>query len=129
MAITHQILAELHFEVLKHPAYPPELSTLDYWLSPNLKEHLKGREFSNIEEATLAADGWFATQSKAFFLGVLKNVEQRSHKCVEFRKDMCSKYIRLLPLSCASNGMCFLFIQHMVDWLSPLRYYNMPAHS
>jgi hypothetical protein len=29
-------------------------------LFPDIKKHLKGKEFSSIEEATLAADGWFS---------------------------------------------------------------------
>jgi transposase len=35
-AITHQKLAELHFEVLKLPVYSPDLAPLDYYLIPNL---------------------------------------------------------------------------------------------
>jgi histone-lysine N-methyltransferase SETMAR len=63
-AITHQKLEDLHFEILKHPAYSPDLVPLDYYLFPNLKKHLKGRKISSIIEATLAADGWFAAQPK-----------------------------------------------------------------
>jgi hypothetical protein len=32
--------------------------------------------------------GWFAAQPKEFFLDGLKKLEQRSHKCVEFRGNM-----------------------------------------
>jgi hypothetical protein len=35
-AITHQKLADFHFEVLKHPAYSPDLAPSDYYLFPNL---------------------------------------------------------------------------------------------
>jgi hypothetical protein len=35
-AITRQKLADLHFEVLKHPVYSPDLTPLDYYLFPNL---------------------------------------------------------------------------------------------
>jgi hypothetical protein len=63
-AIAHQKLADLHFGVLKHPANSPHLAPSDYHLLPNLKKHLKGRKFSSIEEATSAADGWFAAQPK-----------------------------------------------------------------
>jgi hypothetical protein len=86
-AITHQKLADLHFEVLKHPAYSPALAHLDYYLFPNLKKRLKGRKFSSTEEATSAADGWFAAQPKDFFLDGLEKLEQRSHKCVELRRE------------------------------------------
>jgi histone-lysine N-methyltransferase SETMAR len=81
-AITHQKLEDLQFEVLKHPAYSPDLAPSDYYLFPNLKEH---RTFSSINETTLAADGRFAAQRKEFFLEGLKKLEQRRHKCVELR--------------------------------------------
>jgi hypothetical protein len=35
-AITYQKLADLPFEVLKHPAYTPDLAPSDYYLFPNL---------------------------------------------------------------------------------------------
>jgi transposase len=43
-------------EILKHPAYSPDLAPLEYCLLPNIKKHLKGRKFSSTEEATLAVD-------------------------------------------------------------------------
>jgi hypothetical protein len=63
-AITHQKLADLHFEAPKHPACSPDLASSDYCLFPNLKKHLKGRKFSRLEEATLAEERWFAAQPK-----------------------------------------------------------------
>jgi histone-lysine N-methyltransferase SETMAR len=63
-AITHQKLADLHFEVQKNPAYSPDLAPSDYFLLPNLKKHLKGRKFSSTEKATSAADEWFAARQK-----------------------------------------------------------------
>jgi hypothetical protein len=68
MAITHQKLADLHFEVRKHADLVPS----DYYLFPNLKE----RQFSSIWETTLAAGRWFAAQPKEFFLDELKKFEQ-----------------------------------------------------
>jgi hypothetical protein len=61
-------LADLQCEILKHAAYSPDLAPSYYYIFPNLKEHLKGRKFSSTEEATSAADGWFAAQPKDFFL-------------------------------------------------------------
>jgi hypothetical protein len=60
----HQKFADLHSKVLKHLAYSPDLAPSHYYLFPNLKKHFKGRKFSRIEEATLAADMWFAAQTK-----------------------------------------------------------------
>jgi hypothetical protein len=74
-------LADIHSEVLKHQTYSTDLARSDYYLFPNLNIHLKGSKYSNNEEATLAA------QSKEFFFGCLKKLEQRSHKCVELRGE------------------------------------------
>jgi hypothetical protein len=60
-AIMHQKWADLHFEVLKHPAYSPDLAPLIYHLFLNLK----ARKFLS-NEVTLAADGWFAAHPKNF---------------------------------------------------------------
>jgi hypothetical protein len=68
-AITHLKWTDLRFEVPKQQAYPRDLAPSDYYLFPNRKKHLKGRKFSRTEEATSAADGWFAAQPKKFFLG------------------------------------------------------------
>jgi histone-lysine N-methyltransferase SETMAR len=89
-AITHQKLADLKFQILKHPAYSPDLAPSDYYLFPNLKKHLKGRKFSSIAEVILAATGWFTAQLKEFSLDGLKKLEQPSHKCMELR----GKYVK-----------------------------------
>jgi hypothetical protein len=39
-------------------------------------KHLKGIKFSITEEATLAADRWFAARPKELFLDGLKKLEQ-----------------------------------------------------
>jgi hypothetical protein len=44
MAITHQKLADLHSEVLKHSAYSPDLALSDYYFFPNLKKYPKERK-------------------------------------------------------------------------------------
>jgi hypothetical protein len=67
VVIVHQKLGDLHFEVLKRPAYSPDLASLDYCHLPNLKKHLKERKFSSTEEVTLAADRWFAAPPNEFF--------------------------------------------------------------
>jgi hypothetical protein len=65
--ITHQKLADLHFGVLKYPAYSHDLAPLNYYLYPNLKKHFNGRKFLITEEATLAVDGWFTAQPIEYF--------------------------------------------------------------
>jgi hypothetical protein len=64
MAITHQKLADIDTEVLKHLAYSPALTPLDYCLFSDVRKHFKGRKFLSIEEAT----------TKRSFLGWVKEV-------------------------------------------------------
>jgi hypothetical protein len=71
-AIMHQTLADLHFEVLNHPAYSPDSELSDYYLFPNLKNNLRGRKFSSTEKATLAA---VCSKIKRIFLGWVKEVK------------------------------------------------------
>jgi hypothetical protein len=42
VAITHQKLADLHVEVLKHEVYSLDLFPSNYYLFDVLKKHLKG---------------------------------------------------------------------------------------
>jgi hypothetical protein len=55
-AITHQKLTDLHFEVLKHPTYSPDLAPSDYYLFPNLFIKLKTYQPPSLVEPT----GFFA---------------------------------------------------------------------
>jgi hypothetical protein len=78
-------LADLHFEVLKHPAYSPDLAPSAYHLFPNLKKHLRGLKFFTTNDAMSAS---------AFYLDDLKKIEQQSKKFVfEIRWAMMNKYL------------------------------------
>ena len=43
-------LHELHFELLLHPPYSPDLAPSDYWLFADLKRMLQGKRFGSNEE-------------------------------------------------------------------------------
>jgi hypothetical protein len=81
-ALTRHQLRTRNWQIYSPDLAPPDLAPLDYYLFPNLKKYLKGRKFLNIEEATLAVDGWLAAQPKEFFFDGLKKLEQWRHKCV-----------------------------------------------
>jgi hypothetical protein len=71
-------LADLHFEVLKHRAYSPDLVPSDYHLFPNLeKSHLKRKKRSTALRmpAMSTADYCFAAHPSAFYLDGLKKLE------------------------------------------------------
>jgi hypothetical protein len=81
-AIRQQKLAELHSEVLKHPAHSSHLAPSYYYVFPNLKKHPNGAKFSTSEDVVFVADDWFATYPSAFYLDGLNKLKQWRKKCV-----------------------------------------------
>jgi hypothetical protein len=82
-------LADLHFEVLKHPAYSLHLVPSDYLL-PSLKKHLKGKSFEALRRPPWG--GGVAAQPNELFSEGFKKLEQQRLKCMEFM----GKYINTL---------------------------------
>jgi histone-lysine N-methyltransferase SETMAR len=51
---------DLHYELLEHPPYSPDLAPSDFYLFPKLKIILAGQCFSLNQEAIAAVEGYFA---------------------------------------------------------------------
>jgi histone-lysine N-methyltransferase SETMAR len=51
---------DLHYELLEHPPYCPDMAPSDFYLLPKLKLFLAGRRFSLNQEAITAVEGYFA---------------------------------------------------------------------
>jgi histone-lysine N-methyltransferase SETMAR len=51
-------LRGLHYELLEHPPFSPDLAPSDFCLFPKLK--LTGQHFSSNQEAIAAVEGYFA---------------------------------------------------------------------
>ena len=49
-------LHELHFELLPHLLYSPEMAPSDYWLFADLKRMLQGKKFGSNEEVILETE-------------------------------------------------------------------------
>ena len=50
-------LRDLHYELLEHPPYSPDLAPSDFCLFPKLKRLLAGQRFSSNQEAIEAVEG------------------------------------------------------------------------
>jgi len=57
-------LRDLHYELLEHPRYSPDLAPSDFYLFPKLKLFLAGQRFSLNHEAIAAVGGYFADLMK-----------------------------------------------------------------
>jgi histone-lysine N-methyltransferase SETMAR len=51
-------IRDLHYELLEHPPYSPDLAPSDFSLFPKLKLFLAGQRFSSNQETTAAAEGF-----------------------------------------------------------------------
>jgi histone-lysine N-methyltransferase SETMAR len=56
-------LRDLHYELLEHPPYSPDLAPSDFCLFPKLKLFLAGQRFSSNQEATAAVKVYLASDS------------------------------------------------------------------
>ena len=66
-AHTVDTLQKLHFEVLKHPPYSPDLAPSDFHLFGLVKAALRGQRFTSDEEVKTVVHSWLAAQPKTFF--------------------------------------------------------------
>jgi histone-lysine N-methyltransferase SETMAR len=60
------ILRDLHYELLEHPPYSPDLAPSDFYLFPKLKLFLAGQRFSSNQNAIAAVGGYFGDLTKNY---------------------------------------------------------------
>ena len=60
-------LHELHFELLPHPPYSPELAPNNYWLFTDIKRMLQGKRFGFNEEVISETEAYFEAKDKLFY--------------------------------------------------------------
>lgn len=90
-AVATAKLVELHYELLPHPPYSPDLAPCDFFLFPNLKRSLAGQKYGSNEEVIAAAEEYFAGQQKSYYTEGLKKLQHRWEKCIELKGDYIEK--------------------------------------
>jgi histone-lysine N-methyltransferase SETMAR len=85
-------LRDLHYELLEHPPYSPDLAPSDFHLFPKLKFFFAGQRllFSN-QEAIAAVEGYFADLTKNHYRDGIMALEHRWNKCIRFKRDYVEK--------------------------------------
>ena len=63
---------EVHFELLLHPPYSPDLAPSDYWLFSVLKRMLQGKRFDSNEKVISETEAHFEAKDKSFYKKVSK---------------------------------------------------------
>lgn len=82
---------ELHYELLSHPPYSPDLAPCDYFLFPNLKKWLGGKRFSSNEEIMHETNAYFEGLPKSHYIEGIEKLEKRWMKCIELGGDYVEK--------------------------------------
>lgn len=78
---------DLHFELLAHPPYSPDLAPSDYYLFPNLKRWLQGKRFYTNEEVKWETEAYFGDLDKTYYKKGIEMLKNRWTKCIELKGD------------------------------------------
>ena len=84
-------LRDLHYELLKHPPYSPDMAPFVFCLFPKLKLFLAGQRFSSNQEAIAVVEGDFADLMKNQYRVGIMALEHRWNKCTSLRGDYVEK--------------------------------------
>ena len=84
-------LRDLHYELLEHPPYSPDLATSDFSLFPKLKLFLAGQRFSSNQEAIATVERYFADLTKNHYRDGIMALEHRWNKCISLKGDYIEK--------------------------------------
>jgi histone-lysine N-methyltransferase SETMAR len=82
-------LRDLHYELLEHPPYSPDLAPSEFYIFPKLKLFLGSQGFSSNQEATAAVDEYFADFTKK--RDEIMALEHRWNKCISLKEDYVGK--------------------------------------
>jgi histone-lysine N-methyltransferase SETMAR len=85
-------LRALHYELLEHSPYSPDLALSDFYLFPELKLFLAGQRFSSNQEAIAAVVGYVADLTKNHYRDGIMALKHRWNKCINLKGDYVEKY-------------------------------------
>jgi histone-lysine N-methyltransferase SETMAR len=80
-------LRDLHYELLEHPPYSPDLDPSDFCLFPKLKLFLAGQRFSSNQEVIAAVEVYFADLTKNHYRDGIMALEHHWNKCISLKRD------------------------------------------
>jgi len=84
-------LRDLHYELLEHPPYFPDLALSDFSLFPKLKIFFSGQSFSSNQETIAAVGGYFADVTKNHYRDGIMALEHRWNKYISVKGDYVEK--------------------------------------
>lgn len=89
--VSMEKIKKLHFELVPHPPYSPDLAPSDFFLFKNLKKFLAGQRFLSNSEVITSVAGYFADLDKFAYKNGIKDFEKRLIKCIQLVGDYVEK--------------------------------------
>jgi histone-lysine N-methyltransferase SETMAR len=84
-------LRDLHYELLEHPPYSPDLAPSDFCLFPKLKLFLICQRFSSNQAVIAAVERYFADHTKNHYRDRIMTLEHCWNKCISLKGDYLEK--------------------------------------
>ena len=84
-------LRYMHYKLLEHPPYSPDLAPSDFFLFQKLKLFLVGQHFFFNQEAIAAVEGYFAELTKYHYRDGIVALEHCWNKCISLKGDYVEK--------------------------------------
>ena len=78
-------------ELIPHPAYPPDLAPIVFFLFPNLKKDTRGCHFQSDKEVVTAVEELANGKDTDFFCSGLMALEHRWSKCIKLEGNYIEK--------------------------------------
>ena len=75
-------LVELHYELLPHPLYSPDLAPYDFFFLLVFKLEKMGKKFTSNKEVIAETEAYFTEFDKSYFSERLKKWQKRWEKCI-----------------------------------------------
>ena len=81
-AVTMAAVSGCGFELADHPPYSSDLAPSDYFLFPNMKKHLAGKQYLTGDEVISAVEDFFEDQDESFYTTGIQTLQHLWMKCV-----------------------------------------------
>ena len=85
--LTQQIIADLGWKVLPHPAYSPDLAPSDFHLFLSLQNHIDGMIFENDQEIEICISDFFAQKPAPFYKEGIAKLPVRWQMAIDHNGD------------------------------------------
>lgn len=88
---TMAAISDLGFELVPHPPYSPDLAPSDFWLFGQMKEPLRGHQYSSVQALASAINQWVRGTPREFFAAGIEKLPERWQKCVNLQGTYIEK--------------------------------------